>query len=109
VSSFIRNSIIKQNEGNPLGVIKFFDPGVLGIELGKVEGGVRVEAVRDGKPFAQAGIRKDDIVVAIDGVKVDSPETCRRLLRRRVVEDKTTTLQVQRGEKRLEVAVKFMD
>jgi S1-C subfamily serine protease len=102
--SSTQNSVVKQGERKPLWGITFFDQGQLGIELEPDAGVVKVKAVRDGKPFARAGVKKDDVVTHICGVKADSLRTCRRLLRD-ALEDRGAVLQVRRGEKQLEVTV----
>jgi PDZ domain len=109
VSGSARNSIIIENEKKTLGVFKFFDLGQLGAEFAEVDGGVSVTLVQDGKPLAQAGLRKDDIVTDINGVPVDSPETCRLVLRQRIWQNKEATLKLQRGDKSLELTVKVAD
>jgi PDZ domain-containing protein len=43
---------------------------------------VELEQVGDGSPAAQAGLRKDDVVTAVDGETVDSICTLRGLMRR---------------------------
>jgi hypothetical protein len=104
--SSTQNSVVKQGERKLLWGIAFFDPGQMGIDLAPDAGGMKVKAVRDGKPFARAGLKKGDVVTHVCGVKADSLRTCRRLLRD-ALEDRGAVLQVRRGETQLEVTVKI--
>jgi hypothetical protein len=102
--SITRNSVVKQGERKPSWGITFLDPGTLGIDLAPEGGGMKVKVVRNGKPFARAGLMKDDVVTHICGVKADSLRTCRRLLRD-ALEDRGAVLQVRRGKTQFEVTV----
>jgi hypothetical protein len=109
VRSAVRESVIKQNEPNPLGVVTFFDPVALGVEVAPGVGGLEVQAAPDGKRFAKAGLRKGDLVLTVNGMRVDSAEIFRRRLRRAALEDRGATLQVRRGDKTLELTVRLGD
>jgi hypothetical protein len=87
-------------------LVDFFDPASVGIEVGKAEGQLAVRDVPAGKPFANARIKKGDVIVAINGTRVDSPEEFRRVLRRAVAEGKGV-LAVRRDGKSLEFSVEW--
>jgi PDZ domain len=90
-------NVIKENEPNTLGIL-FFELQAVGVEVNVAEGAVKVAAIADGKAFAKADIRKDDIVTAVNGKKPDSAESLRRLLRDALaLGDATVTLR--RGDK----------
>ena len=89
----------------PLGFIKFFDPSQAGISVEGAKGGVAIKQVAPDKPFARAGLRSGDVPLAIDGTVVPSPESFRRLLRRKLAVGKDAAFKVRRGEKTLEIRV----
>jgi len=105
----VEDTVIKEKEPNPLGFVKFFDPAREGITVEKAEGGLRVKTATEGKRFARAGLRAGDVVTAIDGEAVKDTELFRRLLRRKLAEEKDAVFKVRRGEKTLEVSVRFKD
>jgi PDZ domain len=90
--------IVEENKAKPLGFVTFFELSTVGVEVKVAEGVVRVGAVADGKAFAQAGVRKDDVITDVGGKKPDSAESLRRLLRDALaIGDATVTLK--RGDK----------
>ena len=107
IGSHNRNSIIIQNETKPLGMLRFFDSAEIGIELDQAQGKMRVKSAQVGKAFAQAGIQKDDMLVAINDIKVSNAESCRRELRHRYWEEKEVILSLRRAGKPLEISVKL--
>lgn len=100
---------VQEKESKPLGFVKFFDPAGGGVEVVPAEGGVRVKAAAEGKPFARAGLRAGDVVTAVDGTEVRSPDTFRRLLRAKMALMEETMFQVRRGDKVVEIAVPYKD
>jgi hypothetical protein len=102
--------VVRENERNPLGRVRFFDPAEAGVEVAPDKDGVKVkEAPRD-RPFASAGLRPGDVVTALDGARTDSPEVFRKLLRAALAgEGPSLTLTVQRSGKTLTVAVPVKD
>src|SRR5262249_43692414 len=100
-----REGKVKQNEPNPLGFVQFFDPASIGITFEAAEGGVRIKAAADGKPFAKAGLQAGDLVIAADGTPVDSPETFRRLLRKKLATGGELTFAVRRDGQPAHVGV----
>jgi hypothetical protein len=89
-----------------LEVFQFFDPARAGLTFTMVEGDARVDKVAEGKPFARAGLRKGDLVLAVDRGKFLSADGFVRLLRRRVVAGQAH-LKVQRGDRVLDIPVHF--
>jgi serine protease Do len=65
-----------------------------------VDGGVIVEDVSG--PAQRAGIRPGDVILALNGTKIDSPETLRKLAEK---SGKNVALLVQRGEERIYMPV----
>lgn len=69
----------------------------MGVVLGEAEGGgVPLVSVRDGGPAARAGLRAGDVVIAIGGKDVSSPDDVRAAVDARQPGD-TVTVQVRRG------------
>jgi hypothetical protein len=104
-----RGAIIKENEPDLLGFVKFFDPARAGIEVEAAEGGVRVKQATEGKPFARAGLRAGDLVTELGGAPTTSPDMFRRLLRTRIALGDEMVFKVRRGEKTLEVRARDKD
>lgn len=105
----VAENTIKEKEATPLGFVKFFDPSQAGIKVAACDGGVRVEEVHEGKRFAQAGLKKGDVVIAIDRTEVGSPDSFRRLLRRKLAEGGEAVFKVRRSDKILEIPVPCKD
>ena len=63
----------------------------------KQTGGAYVASVVDGGAASEAGIRKGDVIVEIDGVKIDSPSLLGELIGKRRPNDKVK-ISVKRGE-----------
>jgi Do/DeqQ family serine protease len=90
--------------------------GYLGLEvqdLRKKEGaraarGVAVAAVEPGSPAATAGLRKGDVIEAVDGQPLESAEEYRFRVRDLAIGE-TARLEVQRGGGRVAVPVKAVD
>jgi hypothetical protein len=101
----IKNSSIQMHRRDPLNFIHFFDLAEVGIKVKASRQEVRVEEVAAGKCFAQAGVRKGDRILAVEGVKVVSAEGLRRLLRRLIQESNVIRLEICREEKQLQVDV----
>jgi hypothetical protein len=105
----VKESAIKENEPNPLGIVKFFDLAQVGVEVEESKDGIVVRKVLDGKPFAKAGFKEGDRVLAVNGVSVVHSWELRIFVRRGTASEKGTTFRVQRGEKLLEIAVGLTD
>lgn len=90
--------LVKEDEPNAFGFVTFFELSTVGVEVKVAEGAVRVSSVGAEKAFAQAGVRKDDVITEVGGKKPDSAESLRRLLRDALaLGDATVTLK--RGDK----------
>jgi hypothetical protein len=99
------DSEVKEKEGNLLGFVTFFDPAQVGIRVEKADGGLRVKEAAKDKSFARAGLRADDLVIAVDGDTVKDPEVFRRLLRAKLAVEGEMVVKVRRGEQALEFRV----
>jgi hypothetical protein len=88
-----------------LAPVKFFDPASVGVAVAPAKFGVRVTTATPGQPFARAGLAIDDLVTALDGRPVPSPQAFRRLLRKRLVEGGTALFEVRRAGRKVEVRV----
>jgi hypothetical protein len=104
-----RGNEIRENEQEQLGLIRFFELTQAGVEVEADKGGVRVKRVEDGKPFARAGLKPGDVVLALGGTAADSPEEFRRLVRRKLAEGADAFLKLRRTGKVLEIAVPLKD
>jgi hypothetical protein len=102
-----QNVEIKEHEPNPLGFVKWFDPARVGVTVEPAEGGVRVKAA--GKSFAAAGLRAGDLLTAIDGEAVKSPDEFRLLLRAKLADGGKMLFTVRRAGKDLKVPVRCKD
>jgi hypothetical protein len=76
-----RENRILEKVNTPLGFITFFELATVGVEVKVAEKGVQVAAIEMGKPFADAGGRVGDTITEVNGMKPDSAESLRRLLR----------------------------
>jgi S1-C subfamily serine protease len=86
------------------------DGAYLGVSLQRLEGGlaealnmqedsgVLVGQVMDGSPAEDAGLKSGDIVVALDGEKVDTPSTLRRAVGKHGVEDEVEIEYLRDGK-----------
>ncbi len=99
------NTKVVEKEAKPLGFITFFDPADVGVKVEKADGGARVKEAAQGRRFAAAGVRADDLITAIDGDAVKDSESFRRLLRARLAVDADMVLKVRRGEQAIQVRV----
>ncbi len=95
-----------ENEPNPFGFIKWFTVAEVGLEVAAASDAVKIEKLHDGKLPRKAGLELGDVITAVDGTKVDSPESFRRRLLRGVVNE-YCTLTVRRGGKSLDVPLDF--
>ncbi len=90
-------------------LVRFFEPVVVGIEVAEAKGGVIVKKVHDGKPFAVAAVKEDDLVTAIDEATVDSPESFRKLLRAKRAKGGDFVIKVRRGDQTKEFTIHLAD
>jgi hypothetical protein len=93
------DALVKGGVAKPLGFVRFFETARVGVEVGKAKKhpeGARVTKLDAAKGFARAGLWKDDVVTAVDGQEVKTPEAFRRALLRRLVEGGEAKLRVFR-------------
>jgi PDZ domain len=95
-----------ENEPNPFGFIKWFTTSEVGLEVVAAKDAVRIEKLHDGQLPIKSGLKVDDIVTAVDGTKVDSPDTFRRGLLRGVVNERCM-LSVKRAQQNLDIILDF--
>jgi len=101
------NNQFIQAERGPLELFTFFDPARQGLTLAG-DGSARLAKVHEGKPFARAGLRAGDVVVAVGRRPVDSGRALRARLRRLASGDEVV-FKVERGEKVFETTVSFKE
>ncbi|OHB76859.1 MAG: hypothetical protein A2Z34_04285 [Planctomycetes bacterium RBG_16_59_8] len=84
------------------------EPGYLGVSCEKNSGGkgVVVTEVVSSAPADKAGLRKDDIIEAVDGKAVNSPDDLRAIIGGKSAGD-DASLAVKRSGKKLTLAVKL--
>jgi hypothetical protein len=100
-------SVVLEGPANLPKYLKLFDPRQVGVAVEAAGGGVRVTQVADGRPFARAGVRQGDVVLAVGGAPVRTPDDFRRLVRWAVVDAKETPLRIRRGGQEIELRVDF--
>jgi hypothetical protein len=91
-------NVIREKESKPLDFVTFFELCTVGVEVSIADKAVQVAAVEMGKPFADAGVWKGDIITEVNGKKPDSAESLRRLLRD-ALSIGDATVKLQRGDK----------
>ncbi|MEM1355590.1 MAG: M20/M25/M40 family metallo-hydrolase [Planctomycetota bacterium] len=77
---------------------------VLGVQIDRGGEGVRVTAVVEGGPAAQAGLAVGDLILSLDEAELSSPGELRREIRRHEPGDEVT-LVIMRGEAKMELKV----
>ena len=102
-TSHLRSCIIKDQATAPFGRLGFLSLREKDILVEPGKGGVRLLDVVAGTPFAKAGLRKGDMITAVDGKAADSEETLRRLLRRSLLSDDGLILRFLRDGKAHEI------
>jgi S1-C subfamily serine protease len=98
-----KGTTVTENESVPLGLVKFFEPSSEGLTVEPAKGGVRLKATEAGKPYAKAGLKPGDVITAVNGKPVDSPESFRQAFRRALAEGDKASFRVRRGDKTLEL------
>jgi hypothetical protein len=116
------SAILKMNP--PKSFVKFFDPEMVGLTVwqhyrdGKIVDilgipvtgdGVWIKEVRKDSPFA-ASLNAEDVITAINEIKVPTKEIFRKVLRRKLAEGgPTLTFTVRRAGKTLDVPIAIKD
>jgi S1-C subfamily serine protease len=102
----LQDSVLREKDTDGLGILRFFDERKEGVEVLPNKSGVLVKEVRRDRPYALAGLRAGDVITAVDGVAVTSPESFRITLRARLAEGKRfLPLSIQRAGKTVELRV----
>lgn len=102
----LKTCTIREKADEPLfDLIRFFDPARAGISVVSLRDRLEVKTVTKDKPFARAGVRTGDVVLAVDGTAVTSPESFRKLLRRAVATQPEVSLKLRREDEALSVKV----
>jgi S1-C subfamily serine protease len=71
--------------------------------------GVRIKEADKAKPFALAGLRADDLVLALAGEAVKNTDAFRRQLRAKLAVGGEIVFTVRRGDKTVEVPVRYKE
>ncbi len=100
------NNRVEKATASPLELFRLFEPARVGLEFTMLEGSARVERATAGQPFARAGLRPGDRVLAVNGTAVPSGDALIGLLRRRVAAGEAL-LRVQRADQVLALPVRF--
>jgi S1-C subfamily serine protease len=81
-------STVESEQDRPLGFVRWFETTSVGFEASPGKGGTRITDVTNGSVAARSGLRKGDVITAIDGEAVkDSVEDFRKQVRRGSVQD----------------------
>jgi S1-C subfamily serine protease len=95
----LRDNVVREKDTSGLGVVKFFDPARLGVEVVEGKDGVRVKKAAKDKAFA-AVLRPGDMVTAVGSARVCSVEAFRARLRAALAEGtRSIALTVRRDGK----------
>jgi hypothetical protein len=103
-----KGNIIRVNQVKPLGIITFFNPSDLGIEVEIEKNIVSVSSLKEDSPLLKSGLKVGDIIEAIDGGVVDSADSFRRWLRRGYVSQESI-FSILRKNKEIELSVAYPD
>jgi hypothetical protein len=99
------NTFIKEHQPDALGLIKFFDPAQVGIQVEEAQDTVRIKKLDAGKMFAKAGLQAGDLVLAMDMAPVPSVAAFRKMLRHSLAGQKSLLFDVQRAGNTLTISV----
>ena len=103
VSGAIAGVLIAESGG---GDEKGTGKGYLGVRVAAAQGGLRVVSLDGDGPAAKAGIRAGDVIRAVDGQLVRTPEALRRLIEAKKPGTRVT-LTYERGERELQAVVEL--
>ncbi len=105
IGPIVENSLVEEKSSNEM--LRVFDLSRRGIEVADSKTEVKVEKVHDNKPFAKAGFRKGDLVLAIADKEIKSYDDFRKAVRRNFVDKTEPVFKVKRGDQTLELKVSF--
>ena len=80
--------------------------GYLGVRVAAAQGGLRVVSLDGDGPAAKAGIRAGDVIRAVDGQVVRTPQALRRVVEAKEPGERVT-LTYERGERELQAVVEL--
>jgi hypothetical protein len=100
------DSVIKQNQPDALGPVKFFEVGQAGILVKNEKDAVRIQKVHADMIFAEAGLQAGDIILTLDKTPVKSVDSFRKQLRHSLAVRKQLVFEVRRAEKIVTISVK---
>ncbi len=101
-----KGTVIKEKEKTAPTFLAYFEIASTGIELEPRKGSPRIASVAAGSPFARAGVRAGDTLVAANAQPLASAAELRRALRHAVVEGRCV-FSARRGEDTLLISVTF--
>jgi hypothetical protein len=102
-----QNCTIEAHAKDAMAPYKFFELSDVGLLLADDEEGLVVTGVKAGAPFGDCGIRKGDLIRAIDDTPAGNSEEFRKKVRRAMVRQGDCLITVVRGEKTLDLPVFF--
>lgn len=100
-----RGSVLLENQAVGTGGMLFLDPARFGVTIEPGPQAVRIKNLTARKAFADAGLRVDDLVLALGDHKTDSPDAFRRALRQHFGEDRDVVFSIRRGDQPLNIIV----
>ncbi|MEJ7609724.1 MAG: PDZ domain-containing protein [Ferruginibacter sp.] len=77
----------------------------MGVNTDKTEEGFKITNVSKGSPAEKAGLKKDDIIYEIDGVKLDSKSSLSDIIRAKKAGDKVKVEFIRDGKKKDEKVI----
>jgi putative serine protease PepD len=72
--------------------------GFLGVALGNADNGVQVTEVASGSPAANAGLKQGDVITAVDGTKVTTPQELSSAVQQHASGDQITVTYTRDGK-----------
>jgi hypothetical protein len=102
------SNIVRENEPNAFGFVRFFDPARIGLVTDPDAKDVRLKEVRQGTPYATAGLKAGDVVLSVGGKETPDREVFRKALRRARAEGEVS-FKIRRDGKTLELTAVSKD
>ncbi len=105
-SGALAGVLLAEDDDGDRGPPKGAEKGYLGIRVSLVAGSLRVGSVAEKGPAAKAGIRVGDLIRAVEGKVVRTPEALRRAVEAKKPGERVS-LTIERGDRELEIEVKL--
>jgi hypothetical protein len=102
----LKDIVIKQDQHDALGPVRFFDPANAGIVVETDKGKLRIKQVHADGIFAKAGLASGDLVLSLDKSPVNSVASFRKHLRKSLAGQQQILFEIRRGEKAMSIGVK---